>query len=272
MPIVSACCISHAPQIILDKPSNLEDFNKYEAVSRSIRDDISKVRPDLILFVTNDHFDNFFLNNIPSIAIGVGEQPYSVDAGRWGRPEISYKCESASSLALKLLEELLNRGVDITALHSVTMGMDVLVPMYFLRPEADLPILPIYINDYVNPRPRPQRAYEWGKHLGEILKDQPERVAVIGTGGLSHWTGVPGKANYIDEKSDREIIGMLESGEGFRLAEYTIDELLEHGQHELLNWICVQGMLGGKSELERYFYTPFYDYVTGHAIVSFAIG
>jgi len=76
----------------------------------------------------------------------------------------------------------------------------------------------------------------------------------------------------IDEKFDRSIMAQLESGEGFRLADYSIDELLQHGHHELLNWICVQGMLGGRCLARRHFYAPFYDYITGHAIISFAVG
>ena len=117
-----------------------------------------------------------------------------------------------------------------------------------------------------------RRVYEWGEKLGDIMRSRPERVAVIGTGGLSHWAGVPGKSNMIDEEFDRNIMAKLKTGEGYRLADYTIDELLEHGHHELLNWICVQGMLGGRRPAQRHFYAPFYDYITGHAIVSFAVG
>ncbi len=272
MPIVAACCISHAPQIILKEPSNGGDYRAYVDVVRSVHDDIAAARPDILVLVTNDHFDNFFLNNIPAISIGVGEGPYRVDASPWGRPDVAYECEAGVELSTGLLEGLLDRGVDVAALHKVTMGMDVLVPLYFLRPETDIQLVPIYIIYYVDPRPRPRRVYEWGEKLGEILRNRPERVAVIGTGGLSHWAGVPGKANMIDEEFDHSIMAQLEAGEGFRLAGYTIDELLQHGQHELLNWICVQGMLGGRCAAQRRFYAPFYDYITGHAIVSFAVG
>jgi len=183
MPIVAACCISHAPQILLEKPSNGSDYLTYVEVARSLHEDIAAARPDVILLVTNDHFDNFFLNNIPAIAIGVGEEPYRFDAGGWGRPGIAYEFAAGVGLAVNLLEGLLDRGVDVAALHKVTMGMDVLVPLYFLRPEADIPLVPVYINDYVDPRPRPRRVYEWGEKLADILRNRPERVAIIGTGG-----------------------------------------------------------------------------------------
>lgn len=272
MPIVAASCISHAPQIILGKPSELEEYEEYVELCSNIKRDIAKKDPELIVFVTNDHFDNFFLNNIPAISIGISEANYRVSAKDWGKPEISYEFPSAKVVADELLDTFLDEGIDIAALHHVTMGMDILVPTFFLFPEKEIPVLPIYINDYVNPRPRPKRAHEWGEVLGRFLEKREERIVLIGTGGLSHWTGVPGKANAIDEDFDRMLMKLITEGNGQQMADYSIETLLDHGQHELLNWICVLGALGENHHVKHALYAPFYDYVTGHAIVSFEPG
>src|SRR3546814_2396018 len=68
-----------------------------------------------------------------------------------------------------------------------------------------LPILvPVYLNDVIMPVIRSSRAAELGRSIRRAVDSFPgnERVAIFGTGGISHWVGGPGMGN-INEEFDR---------------------------------------------------------------------
>ena len=56
-------------------------------------------------------------------------------------------------------------------------------------PEPALPLVPLYVNVYLPPQPTPRRCYAWGRALRAILDARPERVALMASGGLSHYPG-----------------------------------------------------------------------------------
>src|SRR5215470_4099826 len=56
-------------------------------------------------------------------------------------------------------------------------------------PAPGLPIVPLYVNVYLAPQPTPARCYAWGQALRAILGPRPERIALLASGGLSHFPG-----------------------------------------------------------------------------------
>ena len=65
--------------------------------------------------------------------------------------------------------------------------------MMHLTPRWDIPIIPIVVNAFAPPMPSPRRCFDVGAFVGKCIERWPEktRVAVLGTGGLSHWVGPP---------------------------------------------------------------------------------
>jgi 2,3-dihydroxyphenylpropionate 1,2-dioxygenase len=69
--IVVAAAMSHAPGILAFKdqadPEQAKRF--YEGMDR-IASEVQAAQPDVIIAVTNEHFANFYLNNVPALCVG----------------------------------------------------------------------------------------------------------------------------------------------------------------------------------------------------------
>jgi aromatic ring-opening dioxygenase catalytic subunit (LigB family) len=126
------------------------------------------------------------------------------------------------------------------------------VPLFYLTPDYDIPLVPIHMNCIVPPLPSPQRCYEVGKVIAEVVRTcRPagERVAIMGTGGLSHDPGGP-RYFKVDEKFDRWFLGLLGEGKPEKvLKEVTLERLAaagDGGTSELLSWIAAMGAVGDR--------------------------
>ena len=73
--------ISRDPQLLeqfqVDLDPLMEHYRLTEEEKRAIRDK-EKVQPDVIIGILNEHFVNFYLNNMPAICMGTGEAPQEV--------------------------------------------------------------------------------------------------------------------------------------------------------------------------------------------------
>jgi protocatechuate 4,5-dioxygenase beta chain len=134
------------------------------------------------------------------------------------------------------------------------------VPLKFLTPAYDVALVPIHMNCVVPPLPSPERCYELGRVLAEAVRAWPAqaRVAIMGTGGLSHDPGGP-KYFAVDEKFDRWFLDLLGAGDAKRvMRELTIEKMIAAGAGgtvELLAWLVALGAAGGRAA-EPIFYVP----------------
>jgi hypothetical protein len=76
-----------------------------------------------------------------------------------------------------------------------------------------------------------------------VAEQSKERIAILATGGLSHFPGSP-RIGEIDEKFDHRLLEVLRDGKGKALADYSVQELLQAGDTEFLNWMVVIGAVG----------------------------
>jgi hypothetical protein len=67
------------------------------------------------------------------------------------------------------------------------------LPLHFLNPNMAVPIVPVILNTLTPPMPSAKRCFQFGEFLGRVLQQNAKRVALIATGGLSHW---PGEAKH----------------------------------------------------------------------------
>lgn len=138
--------------------------------------------PDVVIMMAPDHFRGQFYENMPAFCIGVGE----VDGwGDWETPNGPFKVQLP--LARHILRALLDDNFDPS--HSYRMRVDhgLTQPLQLLG-LLDTPIVPIIINSAAPPLPTPRRVHEFGCAVGRAVNAFGEelRVAVIGSGGLSH--------------------------------------------------------------------------------------
>jgi hypothetical protein len=118
--------------------------------------------------------------------------------------------------------------------------------------------------------PTPKRCFAFGQFLGKNLAGCEKRVAVVATGGLSHW---PGEAKHgkINIPFDRKFLDILISGDRAKLSAYSHEEInLEAGSggHEIRTWIALAGALP-EWRAELLAYEPVVPWATGCGLVVF---
>ena len=150
-----------------------------------------------------------------------------------------------------ILREGLDAGFDLAFSNELRIDHSITCPIITLRPEADLPIVPIYTNIFAPPLPQPKRFVQLGRTIRELVESWPsdQRVAVIGTGHLSLELGGPRQfgPHGPDPEFDRQAVEWIASGdlEGC-LSEVTLDSLHAPGNatHGFMDFMLMMGVAG----------------------------
>lgn len=152
----------------------------YDEVARRLR----AARPDVVLLVASDHFQAFYLDNMPAFCLGVSGR--SVGRGDGGLPR--YDLGVHEGLARGLLEGLVEAGFDLAFARNLPLDHAFMTPVHMVFPQADLPVVPLFQNCVAPPLPSVGRCLQLGGAIRAVLEriEPGLRVAIIGTGGLSH--------------------------------------------------------------------------------------
>lgn len=287
MSLVAALAASHAPNILLEPGHEWEDFMKLhysmapqgvdskptleqqqklrqdaEKAFGVLRSDLEAAKPDVLIVIANDQFVNFFFNVIPTFFITLAEEVN----GQFTRHRFHYK--NHKELGRAILRAGLDNGIDFAFGEYVELQHTQTVPLYFLLPKPEIPILPIYVNTWVDPIPTPRRCYQIGQLIREVAGARAERVAILATGGLSHFPGSP-RIGEIDTKFDHQLLEIMREGKSKALADYSLEQLRQAGDSEFLNWMVVLGTVGD-IKASNTFYMP--DFVaTGWGFASWRL-
>ena len=129
----------------------------------------------------------------------------------------------------------------------------------------DIPIVPFFTNVYMPPLPTARRCANLGAAIARIIQARPERVAIIASGGMSHYPGT-WKYPTPEYDFDRWMISQLEIGNVDALVNMTAEQLDEVGNTEMLTWATMFGAIGGAAG-ELLQYTPTWHH--GHGFMRF---
>jgi protocatechuate 4,5-dioxygenase beta chain len=239
-------------------------IDRIERDFETLRSQIEAYRPDALIMVGDDQGDLFNPKSMPAFCVYRGED-------LWGATAVSFLDEPVESSIIRMpchtaiadhiLKGLMKRGFDPAFLSASTgvgrpergMGHMVTFPARKLMPKLDVPVVPIFINEYFPPLPTAQRCWDLGVAIAEILADRPERIAIYASGGLSHDPMGP-RAGWIDEPLDRWVLERLERGEGRALTNlFTFDsDTLRGGTGEIRAWITVAGAMNRPAQIVDY--------------------
>jgi len=287
MPFVAAVAASHAPNILLEPGAEWDEFmalhyrmapqaastkpsleaqqklrRDAEKAYAALRADLETARPDVLIVVANDQFVNFAYNNIPTFFITLADEV----KGQFTRHRFHYRNDK--ELGRAILKAGIDAGIDFSFGEYIELQHTQIVPLHFLLPEPKIPILPIYVNTWVEPIPTPRRCFQVGELIGKVAEGWKERVAILATGGLSHFPGSP-RIGEIDTSFDHKLLEILREGKGRSLADYSVEEICKAGDSEFLNWMVAIGSVGD-AKAKQTFYMP--DHVaTGWGFVSWKI-
>ncbi|WP_332815470.1 class III extradiol dioxygenase family protein [Ramlibacter sp.] len=213
-----------------------------------VRQWLAGARPDVAVVFYNDHGLNFFLDKMPTFAVGAAPEYRNADEG-WGIPTLP-PFRGEPDLSWHLIEHLVEREFDITTCQEMLVDHAVTLPLKLFWPEGDCPvaIVPVCINTVQYPLPSARRCYALGQAVGEAIRswDSDKRVVVIGTGGLSHQLD-GARAGFINKPFDLKFMDSLVN-EPEWATRFSVHELVEKtGTQgiELLMWIAARGAVSG---------------------------
>lgn len=217
---------------------------------------LAEVKPDVAVVIYNDHGLNFFLDKMPTFAVGAAPQYSNADEG-WGIPTLP-AFPGDQDLSWHLIEELVGKEFDLTTCQEMLVDHAFTLPMKLLWPNAGeawpVRTVPVCINTVQHPLPSAGRCFKLGQAIGEAVAswDADARVVVIGTGGLSHQLDGE-RAGFINKSFDLEFMDSLVSDPAWA-TRYSVEELIElTGTQgiELLMWVAARAALGGVDQVRK---------------------
>jgi protocatechuate 4,5-dioxygenase beta chain len=262
--IIGGIGTSHVPAIGQAIAKGLgEDpyWKPYFSGYAPVREWLEEVEPDVAIIIYNDHGLNFFLDALPTFAIGAAPEYKNADEG-WGL-RVSPPFPGDPALSWHLIEALVAAEFDPTVCQEMLVDHAFVIPTQLLWPAglpAGLRTIPVAINTVQHPLPTPARCFKLGQAIGHAVESYGEDldVVVLGTGGLSHQLDGQ-RAGFINKEFDRLCMERIVD-DPQALTHYSVHELVELAGTqgvEILNWIAMRGCLTGSvSELHRHYHIP----------------
>ncbi|MGH7278323.1 MAG: extradiol ring-cleavage dioxygenase [Candidatus Rokuibacteriota bacterium] len=270
--IVAAALTSHAP-LITGRPevSRPEQRDRLYAGFHELRRRLAVARPDLLVMFVNDHLQNFPYSNMPAFCVGLAEAYDAPSPGGAGLMRIAPRTvPGAPGFAMALLEGGLAAGFDFAYSYEIESWDELSVPLHFLAPDRAVPIAPLYTNCGAPPLPTLARCRDVGAFVGSFIRSRPaaERVALVATGGISHWVGTP-ETGRINPDFDHWVLDHVARADVeplLRLGHAEIERDAGNGGQEIRNWVALLGAVPGwKGEVLAY--EPVAEWITGCATV-----
>ncbi len=274
--IIGCVTTSHVPAIARaiakgqqEDPYWKQWFDGFKPVHRWL----AQARPDVAVIVYNDHGLNFFLDKLPTFAIGAATEYQSADEG-WNIPTV-LPFRGDPQLSWHVINSVVAEGFDITMCQEMLVDHALCNPMALLWPggkEWPVRIVPVEINTVQFPLPSAARCYRLGEALGRAIASYPEdlRVLVMGTGGLSHQLDGE-RAGFINKAFDQKFMASLTADPTWVTRYSTIELVEQTGSQgiELLLWLTARAALGaGAREITANYHIPISNTAAGMMLLE----
>jgi len=219
-------------------------FDGYEPARRWM----AEHPPDVAVIVYNDHANAIDLDLVPTFAIGAAASYAVADEG-WGKRPVP-PIVGATRLSEHFVQELVDESFDITVCNQLEVDHGLTVPLsvYCPTPGDAWPcaVVPVLVNVLQYPQPTAARCYALGKALGRAIRSFPEdiRVAVFGTGGMSHQLA-GARAGLINTEFDHMFLDKIQTDPEHLAGltrEYYVREAGTEGI-ELIMWLVMRGAM-----------------------------
>jgi hypothetical protein len=230
-------------------------YERCQAGLAKLREEVAQVAPDVIVIIGDDQKEMLLEDNLPAFLIYWGKEIYDrpttkVEPWEWYTAARRRYYDSkptaypvAADLGEHLVKALMEENFDVAQStrqperSGEGEGHAFAFPRAVLMPNKSVPVVPVCINAYYPPnQPSARRCYEFGQALGRAIKSWPKdsRVAVIATGGLSHFC--------LDEEFDLGLLAALQNKDR-KVIEGVPQAKLKSGSGEIRNWIALAGVM-----------------------------
>lgn len=218
-------------------------FDGYEPAKAWLK----KVAPDVIVVVYNDHGLNFFLDKVPTFALGCADIYENADEG-WGLKPVA-PFQGDTEFSWHLAESLVEQEFDICTCQEMKVDHGFVNPiraLYGTLEKWPVKAIPLAVNTVQHPVPTAARCLKLGRALGKAIASYPEdiKVVILGTGGLSHQLQGE-RAGLINVDFDLECIEKI-AAEPEWMTRFTNSEIMVRAGTEgieTIMWLVMRGAL-----------------------------
>ena len=239
----------------------------------AVEEALYAARPDVVVMFGDDHKEVFHDDNMPSLGIylgatipyapsGIMKWPYDLKlmTPLW-YPQEPRDFPVAVDLGQHIAESFNEDGFELAISRYYRPGQAMSHSFGFIywrlmHNRGAIPSVPVQLNTYFPPnQPTPARCLAIGRAIRRAVESWPRdlRVAVIGTGGLSHFV--------VDEEFDNRFLQTLASGDADRISALPRAKL-NSGNSELRCWIAMSGAVEDK-KMSLIDYIPCYRTLAG---------
>jgi protocatechuate 4,5-dioxygenase beta chain len=248
--LVFAGGCSHVPDFLarpeIDPPDQIE---RLAAGFRRLRARLAAARPDVLVATADNHFQSF---RTGAYVAGTGAR-HTGSMAFFKRPDLDLTVPGDPAFARSIVDAARGAGLEIEEAPRIDLDHGLIVPLREVLPRPDLPVVPLLTQPARTFSPFGARAL--GEVLRDVVRSSRRRVAMLATGGLSHWLD-PGKFGFVDVEFDTYLLDMIRAGRGPEVGNLEPLPLLEHGQYEFPNWLIMLGLVGPGVRGEVFAYEP----------------
>ncbi len=263
--IVGGIAASHTPTIGFafdrnkrDDPAWTPVFEQFAPLAQWLADK----RPDVLLWIYNDHVTSFFFDHYSAFVLGVGPEWHVADEG--GGPRNLPPIEGHPALAAHIGRSLMADEFDMSFFQRRPLDHGTFSPLSMLCPHDPAwpaKLVPLQMGVLQFPIPSARRFFKLGRALRRAIESYPDehlRVAIVATGGLSHQVHGE-RAGFNNPDWDRRFMDLFER-DPERLADMTIAEFATLGGFEgaeVVMWLAMRGALSSQVVCKhRSYYLP----------------
>ncbi|MGC4028167.1 MAG: class III extradiol dioxygenase family protein [Steroidobacteraceae bacterium] len=208
---------------------------------------LGKHRPDVVIVVYNDHGLNFFLDKVPTFALGCADAYCHTDEGWALKPLAPFPGDAPFSW--HLAEKLVEQEFDICTCQEMKVDHGFVNPLRALYGTHEVwPFrsIPLAVNTVQHPLPTAARCLKLGKALRKAIESYPDdvKVVILGTGGMSHQLQGE-RAGIIDVDFDLECMERIASDPEW-MTQFSNSELVARAGSEgieTIMWLVMRGAL-----------------------------
>lgn len=195
-----------------------DDLIAVEANFRRIREAIADAGVDTLIVLGTDHVRQFFSDNSPAFIVGRAASyhgTYENEVRTFGMEyaELTGNPELATQITGR---EVLPETIDFSVSHEWRLDHSFVLPLQYVRPELDLPIVPIHANSILPPLPTAARFAALGHHLRTAVEswESDARVGLLTSGHMATDVGGPRTFNGSpDPAFDAEAVAWMRDGD-----------------------------------------------------------
>lgn len=172
--------MSHSPLLDRNRADPKVEHGWNQGVERAATF-LADAKPDICVVFYPDHMNGFLYNLLPSFCVGAA----GVSLGDFGT--VPGVMDIPEEIAADCAAYCVAHDVDVALSYAMQIDHGATQPIEALAENGlQTQFIPVFINCAAPPRPTFSRVRTFGRVFGEWARARSERIAFVGSGGLSH--------------------------------------------------------------------------------------